>query len=199
MTRQWWVLTLLLLGAAVLGLGGGLWMQQRSNQVVDLYAGLGGDFTLAAGTGPVSLADYRDQVVMLFFGYTQCPDVCPTGLARMSAVLDGLTSEESAQVVGLFVSVDTERDTPRQVSDYAAFFHQRIVGVTGSADEIAAVAKKYYVLYQQVEGDNTALGYTIDHSASTYLIGRDGKVKGLVQHSISVGEMIKAVRAVLAS
>ena len=95
-------------------------------------------------------------------------------------------------------SVDSERDTPQRAAEYAAFFHPQITGVSGSAEAVDAVARQYYVLHQKVEDAGSALGYTIDHSATTYLIGPGGKVRQLLPHDASVEEMAEAVDAVLA-
>jgi len=198
-TKNPWRLPLIaLLCATMLGLGAGVWLQQRSAESVNPYEKLGGDFTLTSAQGPVSLSDYRGKAVMLFFGYTLCPDVCPTDLARMSAVFDQLSDSEAQRVVGIFVSVDTDRDTPERVTEYAAFFHKQIIGLSGSAEAVAAVAKQYYVLYQRVDAEDSALSYTMDHSATTYLIGPKGKVRDLIQHGAGAQEMAQAVRAVLA-
>ncbi len=198
-TNNPWRLPLIaLLCATMLGLGAGVWLQQRSAEPVNPYEKLGGDFTLTSAQGPVSLSDYRGKAVMLFFGYTLCPDVCPTDLARMSAVFDQLSDSEAQRVVGIFVSVDTDRDTPERVTEYAAFFHNQIIGLSGSAEAVAAVAKQYYVLYQRVDAEDSALSYTMDHSATTYLIGPKGKVRDLIQHGAGAQEMAQAVRAVLA-
>ena len=197
-TKTWRLPLLVLLCVTAIGLGAGVWLQQRGSKVVNPYEKLGGDFTLASAHGPVSLSDYRNKVVMLFFGYTSCPDVCPTDLARMSAVFDQLSDAETKRVVGMFVSVDTDRDTPEHATKYAAFFHKRIMGLSGSAEAVAAVAKQYYVLYQRVDTEDSALGYTLDHSATTYLIGPQGKVRDLVRHRVEAQEMVEAVRTVLA-
>ena len=197
-TKTWRLPLLVLLCVTAIGLGAGVWLQQRGSKVVNPYEKLGGDFTLASAHGPVSLSDYRNKVVMLFFGYTSCPDVCPTDLARMSAVFDQLSDTETQRVVGMFVSVDTDRDTPEHATQYAAFFHKRIMGLSGSAEAVAAVAKQYYVLYQRVDTEDSALGYTLDHSATTYLIGPQGKVRDLVRHRVEAQEMAEAVRTVLA-
>ena len=198
MLKSWYVPVLALTAATAVGLGAGLWWHHRGVQSANPYEHLGGDFTLASAGGPVSLADYRGRAVMLFFGYTTCPDVCPMDLAKISAVISQLPEEEAQKVTGLFVSVDTERDTPQRTAEYAAFFHPQITGVSGSAQAVDAVAKQYYVLYQKVEDAGSALGYTVDHSATTYLIGPKGKVRNLLKHDATVAEMTEAVRKVLA-
>ena len=196
--KSWQFPAMVLSVVTVIAFGAGLWWHQRSVQSVNPYEHLGGDFKLASAHGPVSLSDFRGRAVMLFFGYTTCPDVCPMDLAKISAVISQLPEEEAKKVTGLFVSVDTERDTPQRTAEYAAFFHPQITGVSGSAQAVDAVAKQYYVLYQKVEDAGSALGYTVDHSATTYLIGPKGKVRNLLKHDATVAEMTEAVRKVLA-
>ena len=123
MLKSWYVPVLALTAATAVGLGAGLWWHHRGVQSANPYEHLGGDFTLASAGGPVSLEDYRGRAVMLFFGYTTCPDVCPMDLAKISAVINQLPEKDAQQVAGLFVSVDTERDTPQRTAEYATFFH----------------------------------------------------------------------------
>ena len=198
MLKSWRMPVLALLVATGVGLGAGVWWHQHRAQSSNPYAHIGGDFTLSSADGSVSLSDFRGQAVMLFFGYTTCPDVCPIDLAKISAVINRFSDANPQPVAGLFVSVDTERDTPERTAEYAAFFHPRITGVSGSVQAVDAVAKQYYVLYQKVEDPGSALGYTVDHSATTYLIGPKGKVRQLLKHDSTVDEMTDAVRAVLA-
>lgn len=112
-----------------------------------------GDFTLQSAAGPVSLKDYRGKVVLIYFGYTYCPDVCPTSLAATAQGLALLKPEELAKVAMIFISVDPERDTPARLKDYAEFFHPSIVGVTGTPDKVADVAKRYGVFYARQKVD----------------------------------------------
>ena len=123
---------------------------------------------------------------------------CNTGAHDIGARLLRICSISCIALRVLFVSVDTERDTPERATGYAAFFHPRITGVSGSAQAVDAVAKQYYVLYQKVEDPGSALGYTVDHSATTYLIGPKGNVRQLLKHDSTVDEMTDAVRTVLA-
>ena len=109
--------------AVLVGLVAGLWTQYQDREVTNPYPTVGGNFTLVSKDGEVSLADFKGKVVLLFFGYTFCPDVCPTELAKMRVAFNDLSSSAIGQVVGIFVSVDTNRDTPEKASAYAAFFH----------------------------------------------------------------------------
>ena len=182
----------------LVGLVAGLWIQHQDREVTNPFATVGGDFTLISKDGEVSLSDFNGKVVLLFFGYTFCPDVCPTELAKMRGAFNDLSSSEIEQVVGIFVSVDTNRDTPEKVSAYASFFHDRIVGLTGTREQISEVAKLYFVAYQEVEAKGSATGYTVDHTATTYLIGQDGKVQKLLRGPTSQ-EIVQELRNQLAS
>ena len=184
--------------AVLVGLVAGLWTQYQDREVTNPYATVGGNFTLVSKDGEVSLADFKGKVVLLFFGYTFCPDVCPTELAKMRVAFNDLSSSEIEQVAGIFVSVDTNRDTPEKASAYAAFFHDKIVGLTGTGEQVSEVAKLYFVGYQKVEAGGSAAGYTVDHTATTYLIGRDGKVQKLLQ-GLTSQEIVQELRNQLAS
>jgi len=163
------------------------------------YPGMGGDFTLSAISGPVALSDFKGKAVLVFFGYTHCPDVCPTDLARIGQVLNALTPAESSRVRGLFISIDPERDTPQRIADYARFFHPSIIGLTGTPDDLHRVAKQYLVLYQKAEIGGSQAGYLMDHSTKTYLIGRDGYLAKVLGHELEASQILAAVRDVLMS
>ena len=182
----------------LVGLVVGLWTQQQDREVTNPYATVGGDFTLISKDGEVSLSDFNGKVVLLFFGYTFCPDVCPNEKEKMRVAFNDLSSSEIEQVVGIFVSVDTKRDTPEKVGAYASFFHDRIIGLTGTREQISEVAKLYFVAYQEIETEGSATGYPVDHTATTYLIGQDGKVQKLLQGPTSQ-EIVRELRNQLAS
>lgn len=156
----------------------------------------GGDFTLYGADGPVSLKDFRGQVVVLYFGYTWCPDICPTNLALFSRVLNELSESELARVQPIFVSVDPRRDTPERLKEYTAYFHEKLIGITGSDDQVAAVAARYGVAYRAVNPD-TDSNYAVDHSAETYLIDRQGRLVERLPHGTKAEVLLRAVRALL--
>jgi protein SCO1/2 len=175
-----------------------LWpIKPGDNHKVEGYPGLGGDFTLQSATGPVSLADFRGKVVVLYFGYAFCPDVCPTSLGLLSLALGQLTPQELDKVQSFFISVDPERDTVEKLRTYVSAFHPNIMGVTGSAEEIADVAKRYGVMYMKVELPDSALGYAVDHSSRYYVIGPDGEVKKFIEHGTSPENIVASLREVL--
>lgn len=156
----------------------------------------GGDFTLHSADGDVSLHDFRGKVVLLYFGYTFCPDVCPTSLAMIAQAMQRLTPEEQSQVRILFISVDPERDTPQKLKEYGNFFYPGIVGMTGTPKEIARTAKMYGVVYRR-QDIASAGGYVIDHSSYTYLIGRDGMLKDKLLHASAPADMARSIRVLL--
>lgn len=153
----------------------------------------GGEFRLQTADGPLALSDLRGKLVLLYFGYTYCPDICPTSLAATSEGLKQLTPAERAQVAMIFVSVDPGRDTPERLKEYAAFFDPAIRGATASAAEIAEVARRYGVIYAAQQVD-TAGGYVVDHSADTFLLGRDGRVLARLAHATPPAQVAALIR-----
>ena len=154
----------------------------------------GGDFTLQSADGPVSLKDFRGKVVLVYFGYTYCPDICPTSLAATSEGLKQLTPEELARVAMILVSVDPKRDTPAMLKEYVNFFHPAIVGVTGTPEEIAGIAKRYGVFYAEQKVETAGGGYVVDHSADTYVISSAGQLVGKVAHATPADQVAETIR-----
>ncbi|MCW8905770.1 MAG: SCO family protein [Sedimenticola sp.] len=146
-------------------------------------SGAGGNFSLIADNGtPYSLSDSRGNIVVLSFGYTFCPDVCPTGLATISSALNSI-GEAAQQIDALFISVDPDRDTPETLAKYTRYFHPRLTGLTGHAESIADVARRYYARFEFV-GKGETPNYTIDHTASFYIIDRNGQLINVLPHSV---------------
>jgi protein SCO1/2 len=158
--------------------------------------GVGGDFTLVDQCGDAwSLADHRGRPAVLFFGFTTCPDICPNTLAEIRTVRDRLGDDADALQV-LFVSVDPDRDTPERLATYLEATAPGAVGLTGTAEDLAVVARKYGASFDRVpQGDDG--GYTVDHSAWTYVLDRDGVVRFLLRYEEGPDELEKALRAVL--
>ncbi len=144
-------------------------------------ASFGRDFALTDPAGkPRSLADYRGKAVVIFFGYTQCPDVCPTTLAALADAMKQL-GPEAARVQVLFVTVDPERDTPELLAQYVPAFDPRFVGLRGDAAATERVAKEFKVIYQKQPG-STPETYTVDHSTGTYIFDPQGRLRLYVSH-----------------
>lgn len=144
-------------------------------------AAFGQDFALVDHTGrPRRLADFAGKVVVVFFGFTQCPDVCPTTLAEMAEVRKALGADgERVQVI--FVTLDPERDTPALLAQYVPAFDASFLGLRGSPEETAATAKAFKVFFQKVPG-RTPGSYTIDHTAGSYVFDTRGRLRLFVKH-----------------
>jgi protein SCO1/2 len=156
----------------------------------------GGDFVLRSAGGPVALKDLRGKVVLLYFGYTFCPDICPTSLAVVAQALSGLNPEELDRVGAIFVSVDPERDTTDKLKDYAAYFHPKILGVTGTPGELAALARGYGASYRKQEVGSRG-GYVVDHSSFTYLIDPAGRLAASLPHGTPAPRIVEEIRRLL--
>ena len=134
------------------------------------------DFSLIAANGQkVQLSNFEGKLVLLYFGYTFCPDVCPTSLSKLADAMN-ILGKQADDVQVIMISVDPERDTPDMLSEYASFFHPSFIGATGTPDEIAEVATLYGIYYQAHEGTE-ATGYLVDHTASVMVIDQDGHLK----------------------
>lgn len=161
-------------------------------------AKIGGPFTLVGKDGrTVRYSDFDGKYRILYFGYTFCPDVCPTTLADEAAALGKLPPAEAARIQPLFITVDPERDTPKVVKGYAATFYPRMVGLTGSVEQITAVERAYKVYAAKAPGENGA--YTMDHSSIIYLMGPDGRFLAHFAHGVSVDQMAEELHKYLSA
>jgi cytochrome oxidase Cu insertion factor (SCO1/SenC/PrrC family) len=150
---------------------------------------VGGPFALTDHHGrQVSDADFRGRWMVVQFGYTYCPDVCPLGLQTIAEVLDGLPESVADEVAPIFVTIDPERDTTAVLADYVELFHPRILGLTGTPEEVDAAAKAYRVYARKVE-DKDGGAYLMDHSAFTYLMGPDGRYVTHFSHTATPDEI----------
>lgn len=141
----------------------------------------GKDFAMPDHTGKMrSLADFKGKAVVVFFGYTQCPDVCPTTMAEMANVMQQL-GPLSEKVQVLFVTVDPERDTPELLSKYVPAFDQRFLGLVGDKAATEKMAKEFRVFYQKVQGKEPG-SYTMDHTAGSYIFDPQGRLRLFVRH-----------------
>lgn len=184
----------ILLAGLVLGLAF-FWQPELPERPLPVAAApAGGDFTLQSASGPVALQDFRGKLVLVYFGYTYCPDICPTSLAATAEGLKLLTPEELARVAVIFISVDPERDTPARLKEYAEFFHPAIVGVTGTPQEVAAIAHRYGVFYARQQVATAGGGYVVDHTSDTYIVGTDGRLDGKIAHAAPPEQVAAEIR-----
>jgi protein SCO1/2 len=155
-------------------------------------------FSLTDHTGAKrTLADYRGKLVVIFFGFTQCPDVCPTTLQEMAEVRRSLGADAD-RVQVLFVTVDPERDTREVLAQYVPAFDPTFVGLYGSADETARTAKNFKVFYQKVPGP-TETSYTMDHTAGSYVIDTTGQPRLFLRHNQGPAPIVADLRRLLSN
>ena len=145
---------------------------------------------------PRMLTEFKGKVVVVFFGYTQCPDVCPTTLAEIAEVRTRLGAD-GAKVQPILVSVDPERDTPEVLSAYAASFGRDVVALRGSLEQTRAAAKEFKVFYAKVPGKSEG-SYTMDHTAGSYVFDTQGRVRLFVRHGGGAEAMASDIKQLLA-
>jgi cytochrome oxidase Cu insertion factor (SCO1/SenC/PrrC family) len=150
---------------------------------------IGGPFTLTDQNGKrVTDKDFRGRFMLVYFGFTFCPDVCPSALQVMAAALHKL-GPKAEKIVPIFITIDPERDTPEKMAQYVQSFDPRLVGLTGTPEEIAAVTREYRVYAKKVEDPKSTAGYTMDHSSIIYVIGPDGAYRTHFTHTTNVDAM----------
>jgi cytochrome oxidase Cu insertion factor (SCO1/SenC/PrrC family) len=182
------------------GIWAGVWWrgQGGSNPIAGIAmpgsVTVGGPFTLVDPSGKtVTDADFRGRWMLVYFGYTFCPDVCPTELQAMAASLDKLGSQ-ATKLVPIFITVDPDRDTPSVMGDYVKLFDDRLVGLSGSPAQVAAALRAYRV-YAVKSESKTTTSYLMDHSSFLYLMGPDGKLRTLFKPGTSSDEIAASIRA----
>ena len=153
------------------------------------------DFALTDQTGkPRTLTDFRGKVVVMFFGYVHCPDVCPTTLVELRDVMEKL-GEDGKRVQVLFVTLDPERDTPELLAQYVPVFHPSFLALYGNLEQTARVAKEFKVFYQKVPGP-TPGDYSMDHTAGSYVFDPNGRVRLFVRQG-QIGDLVADIRILL--
>lgn len=153
----------------------------------------GGDFVLQSAAGPVDTRALRGQVLLVYFGYSHCPDVCPASLAAGGQALNALTPGERERVRLLMISVDPERDSVAHLKEYTAFFHPAMLGLTGTPAAVAAVARAYGAAWrkQPVQADGS---YAVDHTTATYVVAPDGRLVAVLDLGTPVERIVATVR-----
>lgn len=198
--------TLLLIAAFAVAVVAALWLWRMGDD--NIVAGksgeaggvktagqalVGGPFTLTDQDGKtVTDADFRGKYMLIYFGFTFCPDVCPTELQVMAGAVSKLGANTS-KVQPIFVTVDPERDTPEVLAKYVKQFDPRLIGLTGTPEQIARIAKEYRVFYEKVKDDESSADYTMDHSSIAYLMGPDGRFLTFFPPGVSPEEMAEKI------
>ncbi|MCP4387098.1 MAG: SCO family protein [Gammaproteobacteria bacterium] len=152
-----------------------------------------GPFALVDHRGkPITDDDFRGNFMLVFFGYTFCPDVCPMDLQIIAQTLDEL-GKAGDQVQPIFITVDPARDTPEVMAEYANHFHPRLIGLTGTRQQTAEAARKYGVISMKIIDQDNPESYSINHSALTYLLGPDGKFVAAFDHGTDLETLISGI------
>ena len=155
------------------------------------------DFILSSPEGALSLKDLRGSVVLLFFGFTSCADVCPISLATISHAFSFLNDDELKLSKSLFISLDPERDTLEKLKKYTGYFHPNIIGVTGTMKQLVKVAEIFGVNFEKKDSPDSALGYVIYHSSKIFVIGPQGALRKTIPHNTDSKILSQQIRSLL--
>lgn len=172
--------------------------REAQTRTVDSYgrALIGGPFTLVSHENAVVRdSDFRGELMLVFFGFSNCPAICPSALSAMSSTLEGL-GDKADKVNALFITIDPERDDLEQISSYMENFHPKIIGLTGSQEQIDQATKAYRVYAKKVENEMMS-GYMMDHSSFIYLMDKEGKYIKHLQYNATADQIIAAVNKYL--
>lgn len=175
--------------ALVVALGGRLGLFSDGGSA----GAIGGSFTLTDQDGrTVTDQDFRGRYTLVYFGYTYCPDICPTSLSSMATALEQLPADVEKKITPVFITVDPQRDTAEVLKSYVGNFHPRMVGLTGTEEQVRDAARKYRVYYAKADqGPNAA--YLMDHSSILYLMGPDGAFLTHFSHTTPPEEMARTI------
>ena len=171
----------------------------QKSEKLEIYEGIGGNFTLQSSRNHlVSLKDYHGQVVVMFFGYTSCPDTCSITMAVLKQVIEKL-GKRMDQVQPLFITVDPKRDTPEQMKNYLSFFHPNFIGLTGTKEEILEVAENYGSAYMKNPTIDSESSYLMFHTGYVYLIDQSGQVRAIYPKNTEVKQIVNDISGLLLS
>ncbi len=166
----------------------------KNKSVVSMERPPGGDFTMNTVEGPKKLSDYKGKLVYIYFGYTYCPDVCPTNLGYLSMAYRKMSQKQKDNLQILFVSVDPERDTPKKLQQYVDYFEANVIGLSTDLKNLADVARRYGVVYEKVADPNSVSHYAVDHTAFTLVVDQQGQLVEQLPHASSPEQFIKTAQ-----
>jgi len=156
---------------------------------------IGGPFALTTHTGEaVTDQSFEGKALLVYFGFTFCPDICPTDLQKLSAALDQLSAKERSKIVPLFITIDPERDTVDAMADYVGHFHPDLIGLTGTPAEIKQAADAYRAYYEKVEDDSSTAGYTMSHSNLIYVMDQNHKFVTVITKKDGPDKIVSVVK-----
>ena len=161
------------------------------------FSDLGGNFTLMSKDGSVSLDDFQGKVVVMYFGFLTCPEVCPQSMTVISSALARLNAEQLEQSQAILVSVDPNRDTPEKLAEYTRFYHSTLIGLTGTKDDIDRVTRQYGAYYDFSEIESVTEDYGVEHSSRYYVIDKQGGLVAAMRHSTTPNELYAQILELL--
>lgn len=168
--------------------------QPKAYQTSTTSALIGGDFTLVDHNGKTVTQDnYKGVKKLVFFGFTNCPAVCPTELYNIASALDEMGADKAKNLQVLFISIDPEQDTPELMKEYVTAFHDDFIGLTGSVEQVSKAAKAYRIYYAKIPEEDSEIGYTMDHSAYTYLMDENNQYLTHLAPNSEIEDMIKKI------
>lgn len=153
----------------------------------------GGDIVLPASS--FDLKNYRGKIALIYFGYTHCPDICPTTLGTMAQAVNKLSPEQQKNIVGIFISVDPARDSPEQLKAYSQFFHPNFIGVTGEIDQLRELIQRYRGYFQINAPKAGEKSYSVDHTGSIYVINRQGQTTHVLAGDAGVDALSQVLQS----
>lgn len=158
----------------------------------------GGEFTLQSADGPVSLSDFEGKLVVIYFGFLSCTEACPESMGKINSVFRRLSDEQKAQLQVLFISVDPERDSLANLKKFADYYENGpVIGLTDNQAVIDQISEQYNVLFDLVDLEGSALGYTVDHTSQFYLIDQQGKLIKTMSHTTTANELRAQIEQLL--
>lgn len=140
-------------------------------------------FELNSVDGKVKSSDFKGKVVVIYFGYSFCPDICPTSLTILSQALDKFSENELKEIQPIFISVDPDRDGLKELKEYSKYFHPKLIGLTSDSETIKKLADNYGSRYEKVDLNDSVIGYSVSHTSYIYILDKDGKFNSAVQPS----------------
>jgi protein SCO1/2 len=153
-------------------------------------------FSVDTVEGKITKDSFKGKVLAVYFGYTYCPDVCPTSLSSLSSALNSFEKEKIKDFVGLFISVDPARDSLKNLKEYAAYFHPNFIGATSNKANIDDITKRYESYYKKISLENSAMGYSVSHTSYIYLFNKDGKFIAKLDHFSDPSKIKKSLQEV---